>query len=233
MPLTSKNTRILLVEDQTDLAAAIGTYFESLGCVMDYAADGQVALNLAESEHYDCIIMDLTLPKLDGLEVCRRTREQGSSVPVLMLTARDQLTDKLDGFEVGADDYLVKPFEMDELVARVSALVRRQRGEVGEELLSVHDLHYDQHLVQVRRAGQKITLSPTCLRILKILLRESPRLVTRESLENELWGDLLPDSDTLRSHLYNLRKAIDRPFDIKLLHTIQGVGFKLAHPNDV
>ncbi|MFN2333333.1 MAG: response regulator transcription factor [Wenzhouxiangellaceae bacterium] len=223
---------ILLVEDHDDLATTIGDYLENSGFAMDYAADGSIALNLMEDNVYDIVILDLMLPKVDGLRVCRKLRDRGDATPILMLTARDQLEDKLEGFEVGADDYLVKPFEMEELLARLNALLRRARGEVSDGAIRVGDLVFDPRTMRVEREGQRLTLSPTSIRILRILMRESPRLVSREQIENELWGDMLPDSDTLRSHMYNLRKSIDRPFSSKLLHTVQGMGFKLAQPED-
>ncbi|HKL53474.1 MAG TPA: response regulator transcription factor [Wenzhouxiangellaceae bacterium] len=226
------NATILLVEDHDDLAATIGAFLEDSGFAMDYAADGSIALNLLEDNHYDMIILDLMLPKVDGMKVCKKLRDRGDSTPILMLTARDQLEDKLEGFESGADDYLVKPFDMEELSARVNALIRRARGEVSDGAIKIGDLVFDPRTMRVERDNKRLNLSPTSIRILRILMRESPRLVSREQLENELWGDMLPDSDTLRSHMYNLRKSIDRPFETKLLHTVQGMGFKLAHPDD-
>ncbi|MEM7054589.1 MAG: response regulator transcription factor, partial [Pseudomonadota bacterium] len=213
-------------------AATIGGYMENSGFAMDYAADGSIALNLLEDNHFDLIVLDLMMPKVDGIKVCRRLRDRGDSTPILMLTARDSLDDKLEGFDAGADDYLVKPFEMDELLARATALIRRARGEVSDGAIKVGDLVFDPRTMRVERDGQRLNLSPTSIRILRVLMRESPRLVSREQIENELWGDMLPDSDTLRSHMYNLRKSIDRPFETKLLHTVQGMGFKLAHPDD-
>jgi len=226
------NATILLVEDHDDLAASVGDYLEAAGFAMDYAADGAIALNLLEENPYDAIILDLMLPKIDGIRVCERLRERGDGTPILMLTARDQLDDKVAGFDAGADDYLIKPFEMEELHARLRALVRRARGEMSDGAMRVGDLVFDPRTMRVERDSKRINLSPTSVRILKVLMRESPRLVSREQLENELWGDLLPDSDTLRSHMYNLRKGIDRPFETKLLHTVQGMGFKIATPED-
>ncbi len=226
------NATILLVEDHSDLAASIGDYLESSGFAMDYAADGAIALNLVEENSYDIIILDLMLPKIDGIRVCERLRERGNGTPILMLTARDRLDDKVAGFNAGADDYLVKPFEMEELAVRLRALIRRARGEMSDGAMRVGDLVFDPRTMRVEREGKRVNLSPTSIRILKVLMRESPRLVSREQLENELWGDLLPDSDTLRSHMYNLRKGIDRPYKVKLLHTVQGMGFKLAAPED-
>jgi len=226
------NATILLVEDHDDLAASIGDYLESLGFAMDFAADGAIALNLLEENPYDAIVLDLMLPKIDGIRVCERLRERGDGTPILMLTARDHLDDKVAGFDAGADDYLVKPFEMEELSVRIKALIRRARGEMSDGAMRVGDLVFDPRTMRVERDGQRVNLSPTSVRILKVLMRESPRLVSREQLENELWGDLLPDSDTLRSHMYNLRKGVDRPFETKLLHTVQGMGFKIATPDD-
>jgi len=222
------NTSVLLVEDNADLAATVGDELEARGYTMDYARDGASALGLAMTQHYDLILLDLMLPKLGGIEVCKRLREQRLTTPILMLTARDQLADKLEGFEIGADDYLVKPFDMEELIMRIKALLRRSRGEVSDAELRVADLVFDTGSLEVSRAGQRLEVSPTGLRILRVLMRESPKVVTRETLEKELWGDLLPDSDTLRSHVYNLRREIDRPFSEKLLHTLPGIGFKLV-----
>jgi len=222
------NTSVLLVEDNADLAATVGDELEARGYTMDYARDGASALGLAMTQHYDLILLDLMLPKLGGIEVCKRLREQRLTTPILMLTARDQLADKLEGFEIGADDYLVKPFDMEELMMRIKALLRRSRGEVSDAELRVADLVFDTGSLEVSRAGQRLEVSPTGLRILRVLMRESPKVVTRETLEKELWGDLLPDSDTLRSHVYNLRREIDRPFSEKLLHTLPGIGFKLV-----
>ena len=196
--------------------------------VMTCHNDGMAALRNPNNS-YDAIILDVNLPGIDGMEICSRLRQDAHvSTPILMLTARDQLEDKLTGFRRGADDYLVKPFEMAELEARIIALIRRERGELDESIYSIADLSLDIRTMQVKRQGQLLHLSPTCLRILRILMRESPNLVTREQLEQELWGELTPDSDTLRSHVYKLRKTIDKPFDKQLLETLQGVGFRLS-----
>lgn len=228
---TMQNITLLLVEDHKDLAEAVGAYLESSGFIMDYAYDGLSALHLASTVKYDAIILDIMLPGIDGLEICARLRKEARlSTPILMLTARDQLDDKLLGFQQGADDYLVKPFDMPELEARLNALIRRQRGELDEAIYQIADLRLDTRTMQVSRQNQVIQLSPTCLRILRILMRESPNLVTRDQLEKELWGDLTPDSDTLRSHVYKLRKAIDKPFAQALLETQQGLGLRLVAP---
>jgi DNA-binding response OmpR family regulator len=174
-------------------------------------------------------VLDLMLPRMDGVEVCRRLRaEAKKSTPVLMLTARDTLADKVTGLDAGADDYLVKPFAIQELEARVRALIRRDRRQVSAEVLRIADLVLDTASLRVSRAGNELQLSPIGLRLLTILMRESPRVVTRRDIEREIWGDGLPDSDTLRSHLYNLRKVIDRPFQKPLLHTVQTAGYRIA-----
>lgn len=228
-PLMVDNARVLLVEDHRALAETILDFLQTVGFETDYAADGLTGLHLASRHHYDVLVLDVMLPGLNGFELCARLRQQKRlSTPILLLTARDQLQDKLEGFQHGADDYLVKPFDLPELVARLVALLRRSRGEVAPEILQVADLTFHTGSLEVKRAGQTLHLSPTCVRILRILMRESPNVVTREALEQELWGDLLPDSDTLRSHLYKLRRAVDKPFSQPLLHTLAGQGFKLA-----
>ncbi len=220
---------ILLVEDNADLAETVGAFLEAQNYVVDYAADGLLAVQLATSEPFDAIVLDIMLPGIDGIEVCRRLRRDARlSTPIIMLTARDQLQDKLDGFDVGADDYLVKPFDMPELVARIEALIRRGRGVSAA--YTVGELSMDLDTMTVFRGDTEITLSRTLFDILKILLREHPKVVPRETIERELWGDDLPDSDTLRSHLYNLRKAVDRPFSQPLIETLAGRGYRLRVP---
>ncbi len=220
---------ILLIEDNRGIAEMVGEYLERRGYAVDYAGDGVTGLHLAVSEHFDVIVLDLMLPGMDGMDVCRKLRlEAKKAIPVLMLTARDTLQDKLDGLEAGADDYLVKPFEIRELEARVRALIRRERRQVSSEVLRVGDLAFDTATLRVARAGSELQVSPIGLKLLNILMRESPRVVSRADIEREIWGDSLPDSDTLRSHLYNLRKIIDKPFQKPLLHTVHSAGYRLA-----
>jgi DNA-binding response OmpR family regulator len=207
----------------------MGEYLEARGFGVDYAGDGHDGFRLAVDNSYDVIVLDLMLPRMDGIELCRKLRNEAKkSTPVLMLTARDTLQDKVIGLDAGADDYLVKPFAIQELEARLRALIRRDRRQVSAEVLKVADLILDTASLRVTRGGKEIQLSPIGLRLLTILMRESPRVVTRRDIEREIWGDGLPDSDTLRSHLYNLRKAIDRPFDKQLLHTVQTAGYRIA-----
>ena len=220
---------ILLIEDHHDISEMVGGYLERCDYVVDYASDGVTGLHLAVTEDFDAIILDLMLPGIDGIEVCRKLRQEaGRDTPLLMLTARDTLEDKVAGLDAGADDYLVKPFDIRELEARLRALVRRRRGSIASETLRVADLSLDTGTLEVQRGGQRLTLTPIALRMLTVLMRASPRVVSRTDLEREVWGDLLPDSDTLRSHLYTLRKTIDKPFDRPLLHTVHGAGYRMA-----
>lgn len=220
---------ILLVDDHRDIAGAIIDFLEHRGFVVDYAADGVTGLHLAVTNRYDVIVLDIMLPGLDGLAVCRKLREEArNDTPLLMLTARDTLDDKITGLGAGADDYLVKPFEVRELEARITTLLRRHRRAVALEVYTVGDLTLDTATLRVTRGSQSLTLTPIGLKLLTVLMRASPRVVTRQQLEREVWGDVLPDSDTLRSHLYTLRKTIDKPFGRPLLHTIPGAGYRLA-----
>ncbi|MFM7121005.1 MAG: response regulator transcription factor [Gammaproteobacteria bacterium] len=222
----SSHASILIVEDHPVLAETVGDYLEAKGYQVDFAADGVMAMQLTSTEHFDAIVLDLMLPRMNGIEVCRRLRQEAqNTTPILMLTARDQLDDKLKGFEVGADDYLVKPFALPELVARIEALLRRGRGLTS--VYRIGELTMNLETMEVHRDGVEIKLSKTLFDILRILMREAPKVVPRETIERELWGDDLPDSDTLRSHLYNLRRAIDRPFEKPLIETLAGRGYRV------
>ena len=220
---------ILLVEDNRSLSEVVGEFFENKGFGVDYAGDGMDGYRLATHNSYDVIVLDLNLPRMDGLQVCRKLREEAKiSTPVLMLTARDSVTDKVLGLEACADDYLIKPFAIQELEARIRALIRRERRQVSNEVYKVADLVLDTGSLRATRGGRDLILSPIALRLLGILMRESPRVVSRRDIEREIWGDELPESDTLRSHLYNLRKAIDRDFEKQLLHTVQTAGYRIV-----
>lgn len=228
------DTSVLIVEDHQDLAANLGEFLESGGFIVDFAANGIAALNLATENIYDAIVLDIMLPGLNGYEVCKKLREEaGLDIPIIMLTARDTLDDKLTGFNSGADDYLIKPFEMRELEARLISMIRRHKKELGAAKIEIADLSFDPKKVRVFRGEQQIKLSPIGIHILKILLRESPNLVSREKIQAEVWGEDLPNSDAFRSHLYNLRKALDKPFENQLIHTVPGLGYKLCEAHDV
>jgi DNA-binding response OmpR family regulator len=224
---------ILLVEDHHDIAAMIGDHLEQSGYEVDYAADGLTGLHLAVTGSLDAIILDLMLPGMDGLELCRKVREDASKdTPILMLTARDTLEDKVAGLDAGADDYLVKPFEMEELDARLRAMLRRAAGDIASQVLRVSDLEVNTGTMEVKRAGKLLTLTPISMKLLIALMKASPNVISRRDLERAVWDDIVPDSDALRSHLYNLRKVIDKPFDTPLLHTVAGMGYRLVELDD-
>lgn len=226
--------RILVIEDNRDILANILDYLQLKGFSVDCAQDGLSGLHLASSGHYDLIVLDIMLPGIDGYQVCKRLREDGhNEVPILMLTARDALDDRLQGLNAGADDYLIKPFALSELVARIEAILRRSQGSRKRQL-KVADLVYDLDTLHVSRAGQSLKLNPIGLKLLAVLMQKSPTVIRREALEEALWGDDSPDSDSLRSHIHQLRQVLDKPFATPLLHTLHGVGYRLAeHANGV
>ena len=224
---------VLLIEDHADIAEMVGAYLENRDFIIDYAADGITGLHLAVSSRYDAIILDLMLPGMDGLKVCQKIRDEArSDVPIIMLTARDTLEDKISGLDKGADDYLIKPFAIQELEARLRSLIRRSSGDIKKEILSVGELSIDTSTLKVQRGDKELAITPIGLKILSVLMRASPAVVSRRELERQVWGDILPDSDTLRSHLYNLRKIVDKPFEKKILLTVQGNGFKIIDSNE-
>ena len=228
-----QSLRILIVEDNTDIAENIGDYLEQQGHVLDFAMDGIGGLHLALTHDFDVIVLDIMLPGMDGLTFCRKLRrEAGRKTPVLILTARDTLSDKLEGFDAGADDYLVKPFALEELAARIGVLARRG-DQSASSRICVADLEVDIGKMQVQRAGRKIELNRACLKILIMFMQAHPNIVTRKELEHALWGDQPPGSDALRSHIYALRSAIDKPFKHSLLETVHGVGYRLVVPDEI
>lgn len=215
----------LLVEDDADLAATILDYLEVEGIGCDYADNGRAGLHMALAGSYDVVLLDINLPVMDGLQVCGHLRAEGNDTPLLMLTARELLDDKVAGFEAGADDYLVKPFELRELTVRIQALARRRSGQ--GQVLRCADLEMNIKAQTVSRRGTALQLSPMGRRILEVLLRASPEPVSRQRLLTAVWGEEPPDSDSLKVHLFHLRRQLDAPFDVPLLHTLPGRGFAL------
>jgi DNA-binding response OmpR family regulator len=219
----------LVIEDSPDVAANIGDYLQDRGHVVDFAMDGITGLHLAVTQPIDVIVLDIMLPGIDGLALCRRFRDESDkSTPVLMLTAKDTLDDKLDGFEAGADDYLLKPFALEELEVRLQVLARRTMKNAAQ-IIEVGPVRLDMKQRLVTQNGQPVKLNRTCFRILVELMRASPLVVTREDLEHLLWSDYKPASDVLRSHIYTLRKALDTPGKTSLIETIVGVGFRMKN----
>ena len=224
---------VLVVEDNRNISEMIGEYLEGRGFEVDYATDGLDGYRLAVENSYDVLVLDLMLPRLDGMEVCKRLRNEArKSTPVLMLTARDTLDDKLTGLSSGADDYLTKPFALPELEVRLEALMARMHGRQRRKVLEVHDLKLDLGTLEVTRAGQPLHLYPACRKLLETLMQASPAAVTRQQLEHALWGDDPPDGDMLRSHIYELRRSVDGPFPVKLIQTLPRTGYRLALPHD-
>lgn len=222
--------RLLVIEDNPDILANVADYFSALGHSVDCAANGPGGLHLALTERFDLIVLDVMLPGMDGFQLCQRLREAGQEVPVIMLTARDALDDRLQGLNVGADDYLLKPFALAELAARIDAVLRRSGGK--KRTLQVADVRFDLDSLQASRAGQPLRLNPTCLKLLEVLMRRSPGVVRRDALEEALWGDDIPASDSLRSHLHLLRQIVDKPFPYPLIQTVHGIGYRFAKPDD-
>lgn len=217
---------VLLVEDDRDLALSISDYLSYEGIRCDHAFNGQAGFNLARKNHYDVILLDLMLPRMDGVTLCQQLRTHGDDTPILMLTAKDTLDDKASGFSAGTDDYLVKPFALKELVMRIQSLAKRKSGQVKN--IWVEDLVFESDLRQVKRAGQAIKLTPSGLVLLEILMRKSPAIVSKRELEKALWPDDSPGSNNLKVQLYQLRQKVDKPFPTKLIETVPGHGFRIV-----
>lgn len=228
--MNGESLSILIIEDNAQLAANLYDYLAACGHQLDAAPDGLSGLHLASSRDYDAILLDWNLPRLDGLTVLRRIRQEAKKkVPIIMLTARDVLADKIDGFEGGLDDYLVKPVALPEIEIRLRSLVARLRQAAApEDKLVVSDLHFDMRKVQVRRGDRQVPITRLGRRLLELLMRESPHVVSRARLERAAWGDIVPGNDLLRSHMHVLRKAIDHEFEKPLLHTVAGVGYRIG-----
>lgn len=219
--------KFLLVEDSKEVAEVIFDYFDDDAFELDYAANGILGLKLAQEQKFDCIILDLMLPGLDGLSVCKKLREQGNNTPIIMLTARDTNTDMLQGLKTGADDYIVKPFDLELLEARLEAVVRRSSNVGFQQSLICGPLKIDVKRKRVWRDEHEITLNLSCFKILFHLMDQHPAVSTRQDIEEMLWPDETPDHDILRKHVYQLRNKIDKPFSVELIKTVPKVGYTL------
>ena len=222
--------RLLLVEDNRRLNNSLRMSLMDDGYAVDPAYDGQEGEEMAEMAPYDAIILDIMLPKKDGLEVCRELRKKRINIPIIMLTARDTIEDRIEGLDSGADDYLIKPFAINELRARLRALLRREATD-KTGLLSVGDLLADPSTHRVERAGQPITLTAKEYSLLEYFMRNSERLITREMAESHVWSyDFEGTSNVVDVYMRRLRRKIDDPYDTKLFETVRGAGYRLIRP---
>ena len=207
--------------------------FEAEGHEVEWAPDGLIGIECATRRVRDIIILDIALPRLTGTELCRRLRDLGfTKVPILMLTARSDLPDKLEAFKYGADDYVVKPFALEELDSRIQALVRRAFGTEGGSLLKVEDLEFDTATHSIKRGDTTVAVTATGRKILEALMRNTHRVVSRQEIEHLVWGDDPPQSDSLKIHIHSLREAIDKPFGSCLLKTIRGAGYRICSSHE-
>lgn len=220
--------RLLLVEDEIKLANAIKRALELQKYAVDVAYDGETGLDLAAGEKFDLIILDLMLPKIDGLEICKRLRREKITTPILILTAKGQIEDKVMGLDVGADDYMVKPFSFEELFARIRALARRPAG-TEDLVLTVDDLTLDPVAFKVRRGNNYIDLSTKEFSILEYLMRHKNTVLTRDQILSHVWNyvsDVLPS--TVEVHIKHLRDKVDAPFGTASIKTIRGFGYEIS-----
>jgi DNA-binding response OmpR family regulator len=219
---------ILLVEDDFDVARSVCEYFEAAGHGVEWAPDGLIGLDSATRGACDAILLDIGIPRLSGIELCRRLRDLGlSKVPIMMLTARSEIAEKVAAFEAGADDYVVKPFALAEIASRLRALVRRSNGHDEGAVLRIDDLEFNPATCVAKRGGQSLNLTATGRKLLEALMRNQHRVVPREELERLLWGDSPPASDALKIHIHALREVIDKPFATRLLQTLRGTGYRM------
>lgn len=219
--------RILLVEDEKKLAAFIKRGLKELLYVVDVEYDGECGLFAALNNPYDLIILDIMLPKKDGIFVCREIRKKNITTPILMLTARDDVEDKISGLDAGADDYLTKPFAFNEFAARVRALLRRSKSSTSNKI-RVADLELDQMTHDVTRGGNKIELTSTEYKLLELLMLNSGQVVTRTMISEHIWADDFDTfSNVINVYITYLRKKIDTNHHPKLIHSLRGVGYVL------
>ncbi len=219
--------KILVIEDHVELAAQLGDFLGGLGWDIDYSIKGLQGINLALTNEYDLIILDLNLPDVDGIDVCKEIKSKSKfNIPVLMLTARDSFADKVKGFEFGADEYLTKPYDLRELALRCKVLTRRQEL-YQSNTISLGDISLDLNEKKAFRLEQEVALNKTSFAILLMLAKAYPNPVSKSRIIHELWGDTPPETNSLKSHIYNLRTAIDKPFSKNVIKTIVNVGYKL------
>ncbi|AFT73508.1 response regulator transcription factor [Alteromonas macleodii] len=219
--------KILLIEDSREVAGILFEYYESKGVELDYADNGELGFELAKAESFDLILLDLMLPRMDGLTLCNKLRDEGITTPILMLTALDNREDMLNGFKHGADDYLTKPFDFDLLDARANALIKRYKGQVATSILQFGTLKIIQKSRKAYRDDKLLVLNPTTYTILELLCQKAPEIVSRQEIAEKLWQEHEPQNDVLRSHIYQLRNQLDKPFHSPMLITVPKIGFRL------
>ncbi len=225
--------RLLLVEDERKISAYVKRGLEEQGYAVDAAYTGLEALDWAKTIQFDLIVLDILLPEMDGLTVCRNIRKQGSRVPILMLTARDSIADRVAGLDAGADDYLIKPFAIKELLARLRALSRRSNETSKETLLQLADLTLDTLTQRVKRGGKLIPLASKEFAVLECLMREPERVLSRTQIAEHVWNyDVFNQSNVVDVYIRNLRRKIDDPYAMKLIHTIRGSGYRISMESD-
>jgi DNA-binding response OmpR family regulator len=215
--------KVLLVEDDFDLAATIIDYLEFESIVCDHAYNGTTGLNLAQENDYHVLLLDINMPGMNGFSLCETLRNSGYDTPILMLTARDSLDDKLAGFNAGTDDYLVKPFEIEELLVRILALSKRKSGQVRKLHVGPVELDITTKLANVN--NRELKLTPVAFRLLEALMRASPEAVSQRALIQAIWGEEAPDSNALRVHIHHLRKSLTACGADNIIKTIPGFGF--------
>ncbi len=220
--------RILVIEDEKKILSFVKKGLSEEGFVVDGTADGNEGQILAETRSYDAIVLDIMLPGRDGLSILRRLREKKNKVPVIITTARGDLPEKVEGLELGADDYLVKPFYMEELVARLKSLVRRAAGD-GLSILHVKDLHLNMGTREVKRGNVEITLAPREFELLELLMRSPGRVLSRTQIIEHVWEyHFDPDTNLVDVYIRRLRKKIDQGRDEKLIQTVRGIGYTIV-----
>jgi DNA-binding response OmpR family regulator len=219
--------RVLLVEDDSRVARFVSRALREQAYAVDVVANGEDALYQVAINAYDAVILDVMIPGGDGFEVCREMRAGGTRIPVLMLTARDAVEDRITGLDIGADDYLTKPFEVGELLARLRALLRRG-AELRPATIKVADLELDTHAQQARRSGNEINLTTKEYALLEYLVRNAGRVVGREEISEHVWDETFdPFSNLIEVYINRLRRKVDEPFAVPLIHTRRGAGYML------
>ncbi len=225
---------ILIIEDDLAIAANLYDFLESRGHSADAAANGIAGLHLAVTQRFDVILLDLGLPGMNGITLCRKLRQESQiDTPILMLTARDTLEDKLTGFEYGADDYLIKPFALKEVEARLLAMHKRHVGKVANRKLEFDKLSFDPKTLTIRFENKNVKLPPKCIRLLALMMSEPGRVFSREELELEAWEDVQETSDTLRSHMHILRRALTKAGGYDPIETVHGLGYCLTSRDQI